>query len=250
MIISPIKLHYSLCILGIVLCGGLFSACDMLGGIYDDTLDGSSSENSSTDGNKNSSEEKSSTDEDGETVTIKVISGSFYKDCTSYTQWVYVNMHGDEPVFTTSTIDIDDKTESGVPEEWDFALHRYDVKTNGASVLMTTYHSIDELEAARLPTDGTWVEDTYSETSVTIDMSHMLEGYLIYAPGKKNTEAGKWLDVDTSSMPPNYTMRDNVLLYRFSDGTYAAIQLSDFMSDDRYRIKGWMTVVYKYPVFK
>ena len=230
---------------------GLFSACDVLGGIYDDTLDGKTTEPTEEKSkDTNTTEEKNSTDEEGNNVAIKILSGTFYKDCTSYTQWVYVNMHGDEPTFTISTIDTDDLTENGNPEEWDFALHRYDVKTNGASVMMTTYHSISELEAAGLPTDGTWVEDTYSEESITVDMSHMLEGYLVYAPGKKNTEAGKWLDVDTSSMPPNYTMRDNVMLYRFSDGTYAAIQLTNFMSTDKYQIKGWMTVNYKYPVFK
>ena len=223
--------------LRIILLGGLFSACDMLGGIYDDTLDGNANSQTQETGDK-----KDNSKGDG--------SGTFYKDCTNYTQWTYVNLHGDEPTFTISTIDTDDLTENGNPEEWDFALHRYDVKTNGASVMITTYHSISELEAAGLPTEGTWVEDTYSEESITVDMSHMLEGYLVYAPGKKNTEAGKWLDVDTSSMPPNYTMRDNVMLYRFSDGTYAAIQLTNFMSTDKYQIKGWMTVNYKYPVFK
>lgn len=38
-------------------------------------------------------------------------------------------------------------------------------------------------------------------------------------------------------------MHDNVMLLHFADGTYAAIQLANFMSTDSYQVKGWMTVV-------
>ena len=44
-------------------------------------------------------------------------------------------------------------------------------------------------------------------------------------------------------------MHDNVMLLRLKDGTYAAIQLANFMSTDSYQVKGWMTVNYKYPMF-
>ena len=251
MILFNKRVFYISNILGIILFGGLFSACDIMGGWYDDTLDGKNPEEKreGTNSDVTGKEETQITDEDGNQKTVTVISGQFYVDATSYTQWIYINLHGEEPVFTTSTISLDDLSESGVPEQWDFALHRYDVKTNGGKVMMTTYHSITELEAAGLPADGTWVEDSYSENSITVDMSHMMEGYLIYAPGNKNTEAGKWLNVDTSNMPPDYTMYDNVMIYQFTDGSYAAIQLEDFMSNDRYKTKGWMTVNYKYPVF-
>lgn len=213
--------------LGIASTLGLFSACDMLEGVYDDTLDAAPEQQ----GDNSISE------------------GQYYIDATSYTQWVYINFHSDSLRITTSTISLEDGTETGVPEAWDIAQHRYDVKTNGAAVVMTDFHSIEELEAAGLPSDVAWVEDEWSEEAITIDMSHMLEGYLVYAPSNKNTEAGKWLNVDTSTMPPIYTMHDNVILYRFSDGTYAAVQLTNFMSTDRYQTKGWMTVNYKYPIF-
>jgi hypothetical protein len=39
------------------------------------------------------------------------------------------------------------------------------------------------------------------------------------------------------------------MLLRLKDGTYAAIQLANFMSTDSYQVKGWMTVNYKYPMF-
>ena len=216
--------------LGILSLLGLCSACDMLEGMYDDTLDDPGTD----------------TPEDS---TLVQSDEQYYIDATSYTQWVYVNLHTATPTITVSTINLADSTETGAPEEWDLAQHRYDVKTNGAAVMMTDYHSIEALEAAGMPENPAWVEDEWSEESITIDMSHMLEGYLTYAPGYKNTEAGKWLNVDISNMPPTYTMHDNVMLYRFSDGTYAAVQLADFISNDRYQTKGWMTVNYKYPIF-
>ncbi|MGN0222251.1 MAG: HmuY family protein [Prevotella sp.] len=220
--------HKILSLLGIASVMGLFSACDMMGGLYDDTLDGGV---------------------EIPTVPVVVSEGQYYIDATDYAKWVYINLHADSLVITVSDISPQDYTETGAPEEWDYAHHRYDIKTNGGSVFMTDFHSIEELEATGLPATAVWTDDEYSENSITVDMSHMLEGYLVYAPGYKNTEASRWLDVDTSTMPPIYTMHDNVMLYRFKDDTYAAIQLVNYMSEDRYQTKGWMTVKYKYPLF-
>lgn len=204
--------------MGIVSVMGLFSACDVLEDAYDDS-------------------------------SVEKKEGQYYVDATDYAQWVYINLHTPTPTITTSTISLDDMSETGAPSEWDIAHHRYDVKTNGAAVVMTPYHTIEDLEMAGMPQECQWVADEYSDECVTVDMSHMMEGYLVYAPGYKNTELGKWVNVDTSNMPPNYAMYDNVMLIRFADSTYAAIQLVNFMSTDRYQIKGWMTVNYQYPVF-
>lgn len=222
-----------------VALSGLLSGCDMMGGLYDDAEE---------------------TENGGErieyhTVADGVRSGQYYIDATSYTQWIYINLHADQPSICTTEISMEDYSETEKPDEWDFALHRYDVKTNGAEVMMTPYHSIEALLSAGTPSEGKWVRDEYSEEAIIVDMSHMLELYLVYAPGYVNKEASKWLDVnigtlpDNLIMPPIYTMRDNVMLYRFADGTYAAIQLVSYMSNDRYQAKGWMTVAYKYPVF-
>ncbi|MBP5375073.1 MAG: HmuY family protein [Bacteroidaceae bacterium] len=205
-------------LLGIASFMGLFSACDVLEDVYD-------------------------------APTTEKRDEQYYIDATDYAQWVYINLHTPTPTITTSTISLDDFTETGAPAEWDIAHHRYDVKTDGAAVMMTPYHSIQELETAGLPKEGKWVEDEDSEQCITVDMSHMMEGYLTYAPGHKNTELGQWVKVDTSNMPPNYTMNGNVMLLRLADGTYAAIQLANFMSTDSYQVKGWMTVNYKYPLF-
>lgn len=236
--------------LGIASSLGLFSACDMMSNFYDDTLD--SVPSSDTQSGQNSSQQTDSvtrTDSTGQKQVIQVKSGQYYIDASSYTKWVYINFHSDSLCITTSDISLDNLKETGAPQAWDIAQHRYDVKTNQACVFMTDYHSISDLEAAGLPADAAWVADEYSDNAITVDMSHMLEGYLVYAPGNRNTEAGRWLHVDTSSMPPSYTLHDNVMLYRFDDGTYAAIQLVNFMSTDKYQIKGWMTVNYQYPIF-
>ncbi len=233
MIFSKNIIHKTLCILGIILFGGLFSACDMLGGIYDNDKDNPQTENT---------DDISPVNQDG--------SRTIYRDCSDFRQWTYIDLHTIEPTITVSTISPDDFSETGKPSEWDIAIHRYDVKTNGAGVLMTQYHSISELETAGLPINPQWVKDQYFEESIIIDLSRMLEGILKYAPGYKNTEASKWMNVDISNMPPDYAMYDNVILCQFTDGTYAAFQLKDFMSKDNNRLKGWMTVQYKYPIFK
>lgn len=225
-------------ILAAVALSGLLSGCDMMEGLYDDPAE------SEIDGDET----------EYHTVVDGVRSGQYYIDATSYTQWIYINLHGEQPNVCTAEISMEDYGETGKPDEWDFALHRYDVKTNGAEVMMTPYRSIEELLSAGMPS-GEWVADEYSEEALIVDMSHMLELYLVYAPGYVNKEASKWLDVNIGTlpdhliMPPIYTMRDNVMLYRFADGTYAAIQLVNYVSNDRYQAKGWMTVKYQYPVF-
>lgn len=227
--------------LAMIALSGLLSACDMMESLYDNPATGSNTDGSNESGNH--------------TMVDGVRSGQYYIDATSYTKWIYINLHADQPDTITSDIDLKSYSESNVPNEWDLAIHHYDVKTNGAEVMMTSYRSIEALLSAGMPTDGEWVEDVYSEEAAIVDMSHMLEGYLVYAPGYVNREASSWLNVDIGTlpdhliMPPIYTMRDNVMLYRFSDGTYAAIQLASYMSNDRYQTKGWMSINYKYPVF-
>lgn len=218
-----------ICILGIILFGGLFSACDMLGGVYDDTLDGANPEKK----------------EPENTATAS----SMYLDARSYTQWIYIDLHNPTPTTTTSEISLDDYSESGKPTNWDIAIHRYDIKTNGAKAIMTSYKTIAELEAAGLPANPHWVADEYLDEAIWVDMTHMLKGYIIYAPSFKNMEASRWINVDISDMPPIYTTDKNVILLQLTDGTYAALQLDDFMTKDKYRTKGYLTINYKYPVF-
>jgi hypothetical protein len=74
----------------------------------------------------------------------------------------------------------------------------------------------------------------------------MMDGYLTYTESDYNTELSKWLDVDTSNMPPTYTLSNKVYVVRLSDGTRAAVKLDNYM--DAAGIKGVLTSRYIYPI--
>ena len=99
-------------------------------------------------------------------------SGTIYIDATSYTRWNYLDF---ETFALDTTFIAEDGSETGdVTEGWDFAVHRYDVKTNGGRVIETSFTSIDELLASGSLPAGTYVEDIWTEDRVTIDMSRQM----------------------------------------------------------------------------
>lgn len=163
-------------------------------------------------------------------------SGRIYVDATSYEAWVYVDLHGRRVV--TSAVGDEE------PEAWDFAVHRYDGKTNGGSVLETAHEGFEALRAAGLP-QGAFVADVWTTQQITVDMSHMMEGYLVYAESFYNAELSKWLEVDTSAMPPVYTASERVYLVRLKDATLAALRLTGYTDDAG--VKGYLTIDYVYP---
>ena len=62
-------------------------------------------------------------------------------NCTDYAKWVYINLHNGDSI----TLSYEQAT---LPDAWDIALHRYDVKTNGGKAVETSFGSLDELKAA------------------------------------------------------------------------------------------------------
>lgn len=168
-----------------------------------------------------------------------------FVDCTNYTTWVYLNLHKQE----TLTLDY---REPNVPMEWDLAMHRYDVKTNGGSGLETSYTSLDEFQSDvekglyGCPDESLWVSDV--DDSITIDVSHMLEGYLVNVPAVINLELTKWLNVNISTMPPIYIPSNKVYLLRLSDSSVAAIRFMGFANPMRDNAKGYISFDYIYPV--
>lgn len=164
-------------------------------------------------------------------------SGRIYVDATSYEAWVYVDLHGRRAV--TSAVDAEE------PAAWDFAVHRYDAKTDGGSVLETSHTSFESLRAAGGLPAGTFVADVWTTQQITVDMSHMMDGYLVYAESFYNAELSKWLDVDTSTMPPIYTASNRIYLVRLKDGSLAALRLTDYADDAG--VKGYLTIDYIYP---
>lgn len=157
-------------------------------------------------------------------------------DATSYTQWVYIDFS------EKSTVTLSYEEEA--PEKWDIAVHRYDVKTNGAKVIETDYSDFDEALKATID-KADLVEDIWTTTQIVIDMSTMMDGYLGYTESYYNPELSKWLYVDTSTMPPIYTPSGKVYIVYLPDGTRIGVKLINYMND--MLVKGYMTIQYLYP---
>ena len=190
---------------------GLLSACNgILDGIYDEP--------------------------DNENNTGFENEGEIFIDATSYTQWVYI----DFSERSTVTLGYDEDA----PQNWDIAVHRYDVKTNGAKVVETNYSDFDQAITATID-EADLVGDIWTTNQIVIDMSTMMDGYLGYTESSYNPELSKWLNVDTSTMPPIYTPSGKVYIVYLSDGTRAGVKLLNFMND--LQVKGYMTIQYMYP---
>ncbi len=163
-------------------------------------------------------------------------------DATAYTTWVYLNFAdgSQTPLGYDNTDDI--------PSDWTIALHRYDVKTNSGSAFRTSYASLDEVKTAvnkgtfPMPDASEFTQDEPSK--ITIDMSHMMEGYIDYADAYINKVLGQWLNVDTSSMPPTYTMDGNVYLVRTKDGDVYAVQFAGYSNPYQSNAKGYISFEY------
>lgn len=164
--------------------------------------------------------------------------GRLYIDATDYTQWHYVDLHGKR----VQTIAVGEAE----PADWDFAIHRYDAKTHGGRVAETSAERVDALPDIEAIPETAFVADEWTTDRITTDMSQMMDGIIRYAEDWYNPCLSGWLDVDTSTMPPIYTLSGKVYLLRLSDGTCAALRLTNFMSDAA--VKGHMTIDYLYPV--
>lgn len=168
----------------------------------------------------------------------KTRTGRIYIDATDYTEWHYIDLSG--KLVTTVAVDAEP------PTTWDFAIHRYDAKTNGGAVYESGVNDFGSLpDLASIPQEA-FVTDEWTTEQITVDMSQMMDGIIIYAEDYYNPCLSRWLNVDTSTMPPIYTMSGKVYILRLADGSYAALRLSNFMSDAA--IKGFMTIDYLYPV--
>lgn len=159
----------------------------------------------------------------------QTVPGTIYIDATSYTHWVYI----DFSTMTAETLPV----EAPAPATWDIAVHRYDAKTDGATVSATASGDFTTLTPA-----GTPVADEWTTQTIVTDMSTMMDGYLSYTESSYNRELSRWLDVDKSTMPPIYTMSGKVYLVNLRDGRRIALRLDNYM--DGSGIKGYLTIRY------
>ncbi len=162
--------------------------------------------------------------------------GVIYIDATSYTDWVYINF-SDQKVYTINV-------ENEAPQSWDIAVHRYDVKTNGGKAIETAYSTIADAIKADYA-DDLLTADQWTTQQIVTDMSTMMDDYLSYVESYYNPELSKWLNVDTSTMPPVYTLSDKVYIIELADKVKAAVKLVNYM--DETGVKGFLTIEYICP---
>ena len=70
-------------------------------------------------------------------------SGTIYIDATDYRRWTFIDFHTQK----VDSVNVTD-SEQKEPEEWDIAVHRYDVKTNAGAVLETGFTGFSALRNA------------------------------------------------------------------------------------------------------
>ena len=165
--------------------------------------------------------------------------GTIYIDATDYTKWIYLD-------FSERTAVTAGMSEEEAPAEWDIAVHRYDVKTNGAAALETGMTGLELFMSSGAMPEGDYVGDEWTTEQIIVDMSGMMDGNIGYSESWYNRELSKWLKVDTGTMPPVYSMSHKVYAVKLADGTDLALKLSNYM--DATGVKGFMTIDYVYPV--
>ena len=132
------------------------------------------------------------------------------------------------------------------PEEWTFAVHRNNVRTNGGAVLETTYTSMNDLpESSDAFRNMKFTEDEWTENEVWDSQDQMLLGNVPSQGIEINKVLSSWLCMDIPPMPPAFSMNNHVFILRLNDGSYAALQLENYLSPNG--TKCHLTINYKYP---
>lgn len=137
-------------------------------------------------------------------------------------------------------------SEQAEPDAWTFAVHRNNVRTNGGAVLETSYTSMDELpESSDVFRNMMFIGDEWTENEVWDNQDQMLLGYVPSQGIELNRVLSSWLSMDIPPMPPAFSMNDHVFILRLKDGSFAALQLENYLSPKG--TKCYLTINYKYP---
>lgn len=192
-------------------------------------------------------------------------------DARKYDEWIYLDLHRiaieRHPIPATLTGEWDGKSvwarynvqgsrytlleerqvdTQAEPEQWDLALHHFDVRTNGGSVLQTGYTSIDALpqSAANFASEE-FRPDEWTRHQCIVDFSGMFDYNIWYQASPVNLVLSDWVRMDFSTPPPKYEASRRVYLLRMQDGTVAALHMKSYMSEAG--TKGILTIDVKYP---
>ena len=192
-------------------------------------------------------------------------------DARKYDEWIYLDLHRlaieRHSILATLTGEWDGKSvwarynvqgsrytlleerqvdTQAEPEQWDLALHHFDVRTNGGSVLQTGYTSVDALpqSAANFASEE-FRPDEWTRHQCIVDFSGMFDYNIWYQASPVNLVLSDWVRMDFSTPPPKYEASRRVYLLRMQDGTVAALHMKSYMSEAG--TKGILTIDVKYP---
>lgn len=178
-------------------------------------------------------------------MTMKSCEGTINGDDIELTMSIFVGGTMNSDISATYKGKIE--TRAGIDEasfNWDIALHRYDVKTNGASAV-----EMIDTEMAKVTTipDSTFVADIKTD-SLIIDNSGMMNNKVGYATSYINEVLNKGIEFSSVPMPPlptNWTMSNKVYVIKLKSGEYAKIKFTDYSNDSD--VKGHISFDYVYP---
>ncbi|MDO4462480.1 MAG: HmuY family protein [Bacteroidia bacterium] len=208
----------SLCLT--ISCDGMFE------GIYDDPIE----EQQSEFGFKNT------TNIPATESMLAYSRGWLYVNTTDYLSWTYID-------FDSHNI-----AKVGVYEEynddWDIAIHRYEVKTNNAKVWKTEYSDFDDLLSLPSLPEGEYLADEWSEDRVAIDLSGILDFDVKFLPTYVSNVID-WVDVIYPPYPPTYKSHDKIFLIELDNGKRIGIRLENYVNKNG--VKAYLTLEYVYP---
>lgn len=132
------------------------------------------------------------------------------------------------------------------PASWSIAVHRNNVRTNGGAAYETDYTSMDDLPASSEHfKDVAFIEDEWNETDVWTVQDQMLLGLIGNQGIEVNSVLSSWLKVELPPLPPAFTLNNRIFILKMKDGTFAAIQLTNYQNAAGK--KCCLTINYKYP---
>lgn len=129
--------------------------------------------------------------------------------------------------------------------DWDIAFHKYDVKTNGGSVVKL---NTTDLASVSLSTVEGQSFTADVNKSIIVDMSNMMQGFVGYMDTKVNEVLTGYLTATpTGSMPPyTYELNSNVFVVKMADGQYAKMRFTDYTNAKNQAV--YATFDYEFPL--
>lgn len=174
-------------------------------------------------------------------------SGVFFHWYDVWGEGLSINRKSDETFYDMYGVSDIHTSKQPEPQEWDFAIHRDNVRTNGGAAYETSSQSMASIPSRDLFESLPFTEDSWNETDVWTIQDYSLTGNVGDQAISINTVLSTWLSFYLPPIPPAFTYNGNVFILRMKDGRYAALRLKDYVNRDT-GVKCCMTIEFKYPL--